>query len=211
MKAILSLLAAIAVCVSLCFVYAGWTGHGLVVIDTGFLFFGLMAAMLLAILVYCCFQCIRKGLRAWRQWLLRTATLLLGWVVVMYAILVGGHFVLIASGHAYWRWHRVEMESVALKQLELRRVDGVFLVPTNEVPRFDYPVFVQVDSSNGVQLVGFSQWSTSPGRRGGFLFVKAPNDLELGAIKKDAEWVRQLNTNWFEYYFYWPAGATNSL
>jgi hypothetical protein len=199
MKTIFTLLAVICVGVLSCSVYCGWTGHGLLGVQTVFVAGSLMLAMLLAIVAFCFFQFVRKGRGEWKRWLLRTVTLTLGWAVTFYIILLGPSAAIESGKSSYWKAHKTELESLALKQLEHRQVDGFYYVPTNEVAQLDYPVFVHSDSSNGLQVVGFSHWSTTPGRRGGFLFVKVPSDREISVIQANTEWLRQLNTNWFEY------------
>lgn len=199
MKTILFLLAAICIGALSCSVYGGWTGHGLLVIKTGFLTIGLMLAVLLAIFVFCFYQFARKGWGEWRQWLLRTIMLTVGWAAMFYIILIGPGAGIKCGKYLYWKAHKTELEQIALKQLERHRADGFHLVPPDEVAQLDYPVFVDIDSSNSLQVVGFSHWATTPNRRGGFLFIKDASGPAVKAVQENAKWTEQLNTNWFEY------------
>jgi hypothetical protein len=204
MKTIFILLAAICLYVLSCGVYAGWTGHGLVMIRTGFLSICLLVAVLLAILAFCVYQFIRKKRGEWRQWLSRTAILTIGWVVAFYitfeCLSTGARY----GSYFYWKTHKSEFESIALKQLERRQADGFCYVQTNEVAQLNYPVFIDINSSNNLQAVGFSHWATIPGRRGGYLFVKDAGERALNAIRTNSGSIVQLNTNWFGYGEYKP-------
>jgi hypothetical protein len=199
MKTIFILLTTICISVLLCSVYGGWTGHGLLVVKTGFLTIGLMLAVLLAILVFCFCQFVRKGRGEWRRWFLRSVMLTGGWAATFYLILIGTSAAKESGRYFYWKAHKSELESIALSQLEHRRGEGFYKVPTGEVAQLDYPVFVNIDSSNSLRVVGFSHWATTPERRGGFLFIKDANERAVNAIRKNAKWIEQLNTNWFEY------------
>lgn len=158
-----------------------------------------MPVILLAIVAFCFFQFVRKGQGEWRRWLLKTVALTAGWALTFYIILLGPGAGIKVGKYVYWTAHKTELEQIALKQLESHRPDGFYLVPPSEVAQLNYPVFVDIDSSNSLQVVGFSHWATTPDRRGGFLFIKDASGPALKAVQENAKWTEQLNTNWFEY------------
>lgn len=197
-KTVIILLMGICICVIFCAFYSAWTGHGLLFINTGLLTTGLMLAVLLAIFIFYFFQFIHKRAE-WRKWLLRTAVLTIGWATTFCIIIIGSRPAIQFGRYFYWQTYRSELESIAANQLERYQTNGVYSVPTGEITQLDYPVFVQINSTNHLQVVGFSQFATTPSRRSGFLFVKDPNERAMNAIRASARGIKQLNTNWFEY------------
>lgn len=199
MKTILILLVAICVYILLCSFYSAWAGHGLLYINAGFVATGLMLVALLVIFSFCIYHFIRKVRGEWRQWLLRTTILTIGWAATFCIVLIGSRLAMQSGRYFYWRTHKSELESIALNQLKRQQPDGFYYVPTNEVPQLGYPVFVDIDSSNSFQIVGFSHFSTTPRRRSGFIFLKEVNRLAVNALQTHTEGLTQLSTNWFEY------------
>lgn len=199
MKTILTLLVAICVYRLSSAFYSGWTGHGQVGVDAGAVVTFLMPAVLLAIFVFCSYQSIRKGRTQWRRWLLRAIILSAAWAATFVIMLTCVRPAINSGRISYWRTHRSILESIALRQLERQLVDGYYQVPTNEVPELDYPVFVDIDSSNRFQVVVFSHYATAPRRRCGFVFLKDANSSALNTLKANSTPLTQLSTNWFRY------------
>jgi hypothetical protein len=199
MKMILTLLVAICVYRLSCAFYSGWTGHGQVGFNASVVVDCLMAVILLAILVFYSYQSTRKARTQWRRWLLRATILIAAWATTYVIMLMCLRPVINSGRYDYWRTHRSILESIALRQLERQQVDGYYQAPTNEVPELDYPVFVDIDSSNHFQAVVFSHYATAPRRRSGFIFLKDANSSALNTLNANSTPLTQLSTNWFRY------------
>jgi hypothetical protein len=199
MKTILALLAAICVYRLSCSFYGGYTGHGWVGMDASMVVTFLMPAVLLAIVVFCAYQFIRSGRTKWRVWLFSVIILGTAWVATCVIMLMFVRTAINSGGHYYWRTHRSILETIALRQLERQKVDGYHQVPTNEVPELDYPVFIDIDSTNRYEAVIFSHYATAPRRRNGFVFLKETNNLALDILRTNAQPLIELSTNWFRY------------
>ena len=130
---------------------------------------------------------------------MRTSILVIGWTAAFYIMFLGTSVAVKWGRHLYWSIHKSDLEQIALIQLGTNNSDGFRYASTTEIEQLGYPVFVEIDTTNSLQIVGFVHWSTAPSRRGGFLFIKGINERTASVIATKAKSIQRMNTNWFEF------------